>query len=129
MSESEFPCPCCGYLVFDGEPGTHSLCPICGWEDDFVQLRYSALEGGANRFSLYQAQKNFAQFAASEPSLKSMTRAASPGVVRDPQWRPLDPAIDSILEDDPDGQVGWPVGVDLTLYYYWRGPYPRNVGK
>lgn len=38
--QTKFPCPCCGYLVFDREPGFHQVCPICGWEDDLSQLRF-----------------------------------------------------------------------------------------
>ena len=41
------PCPSCGHLVFDEEPGSYSICPVCGWEDDLSQLRF-VTTGGAN---------------------------------------------------------------------------------
>jgi hypothetical protein len=46
-----YPCPCCGCLTivsFDhGPPGTHAICPVCSWEDDYLTD-----EGGANPKSL-----------------------------------------------------------------------------
>jgi hypothetical protein len=26
---TRYPCPCCGYLVLDEEPGSYEICPIC----------------------------------------------------------------------------------------------------
>jgi hypothetical protein len=37
-----FPCPCCGYRVFQRPPGNHEKCPVCLWEDDLSQLRFPA---------------------------------------------------------------------------------------
>jgi anaerobic ribonucleoside-triphosphate reductase len=31
---ARWPCPCCGYQVFTGPPGSYEICPVCGWEDD-----------------------------------------------------------------------------------------------
>jgi hypothetical protein len=28
-TKAQYPCPCCGFLVFDEEPGSFSICPIC----------------------------------------------------------------------------------------------------
>ncbi|MEU0987837.1 CPCC family cysteine-rich protein [Streptomyces sp. NPDC005953] len=36
---SFYPCPCCGRLVHQSPPGSFQICPVCGWEDDLVQLR------------------------------------------------------------------------------------------
>jgi hypothetical protein len=55
-----YPCPCCGYLVFEEEPGSYDICPICFWEDDLSQLRWLDSAGGANRPSLIEAQVTFA---------------------------------------------------------------------
>lgn len=40
------PCGCCGFLVFEEPAGSHSICRVCGWEDDAVQLANPTLEGG-----------------------------------------------------------------------------------
>jgi hypothetical protein len=56
-----YPCPCCGYLVFDRAPGSYALCPICYWEDDALQLEFATtLAGGANQLTLAAAQQSFA---------------------------------------------------------------------
>lgn len=85
------PCPCCGFLVFDGPPGTHDICPICNWEDDRGQLDDPTFAGGANRVSLMEAQENYRAFGASIASAKSRVRAPGPGDVREPGFEPFDP--------------------------------------
>ncbi|WP_374227976.1 CPCC family cysteine-rich protein [Rhodococcus qingshengii] len=50
-----FPCPCCGYLVFQKSPGSDDHCPICFWQDDNVQLPCPDFAGGPNRRSLVEA--------------------------------------------------------------------------
>jgi len=85
MSEgARFPCPACGFLVFDEAPGSFNLCPICGWEDDDVQLRYPILTGGANRYSLWQEQQRLLK-------RYPLTVRETKGIERDPRWRPLKP--------------------------------------
>ena len=61
-----YPCPCCGYLVFQRQPGGSERCPICLWEDDLAQLRFPRLPGSANHVSLEDAQHNFADFGSAE---------------------------------------------------------------
>ncbi|HWE61551.1 MAG TPA: CPCC family cysteine-rich protein [Chloroflexota bacterium] len=62
---ARFPCPCCGFLTLSrAPPGTYELCPICYWEDDFVQFNDPEYRGGANRESLAEARQNFAAFGA-----------------------------------------------------------------
>src|SRR5436190_23116503 len=46
-----YPCPVCGYLVFDEPPGSYAICPICFWEDDAIQLGFPLMGGGANSIS------------------------------------------------------------------------------
>ncbi len=57
------PCRCCGHLTI-GEYNEFEICPVCFWEDDLIQARDPDYEGGANRVSLRQAQKNYAAFGA-----------------------------------------------------------------
>ncbi len=63
---SLFPCVCCGHLVHDQLPGSHQVCPICGWEDDLAQLRFPEMPGSSNTVSLAEAQRNFQTYGASE---------------------------------------------------------------
>lgn len=113
-----FPCPCCGYLVFDEPPGSFDICPICFWEDDAAQLRFVA-RGGANRVSLLEAQQNCTEFGVSEPGIAANARPPSQTEPRDPEWRPLDPLRDRIEEPDPTVPYGSSHSLGTALYY-WR---------
>lgn len=67
MNNELYTCPCCGYITLEGcPPGTFEICEICYWEDDNVQFEDPFYEGGANRVSLYVAQRNFMKYGASE---------------------------------------------------------------
>ncbi|WP_366876866.1 CPCC family cysteine-rich protein [uncultured Brevundimonas sp.] len=92
--DGPFACPCCGYRTLDEAYGCYEICPICFWEDDPVQLHNPVLAGGANRVSLVEAQLSFAQHGTSELRLAGHVRRPGPADVRDPGWRPVDPARD-----------------------------------
>ncbi|HVI41567.1 MAG TPA: CPCC family cysteine-rich protein, partial [Anaerovoracaceae bacterium] len=63
----KYRCPCCGYYTFDNKPdGGYDICKVCFWEDDPIQLEDPTYEGGANKVSLIQAQKNYQEFGACE---------------------------------------------------------------
>lgn len=32
-----FTCPCCGYITLESEH-EYDICPICFWEDDWIQF-------------------------------------------------------------------------------------------
>jgi hypothetical protein len=110
---TQFPCPCCGYLVFIGPPGTDEICPVCVWQDDVSQLRFPKCGGGANKPSLIDAQKNFLSLGVGNPA----GGASCPS--RDVAWRPIEHAD---LPPDADGHFeGRPsYPADLTELYYWR---------
>jgi hypothetical protein len=113
----KFPCPCCGHLVFDFQPGFHQLCPICGWEDDLTQLRFPLMPGSSNGVSLQDAQENL-----------GTTRSPVEGEEVEPGWRPLDPAVDNV--EHPSRGVGYADSyplADTTVLYYWRPTYWRRV--
>lgn len=83
-------CPCCGYLTLDDpQPGSFELCPICFWEDDSAQSANPDDEGGANRQSLRQSERNFADFGAYDSSMCRNVRPVSEADRRDPNWAPL----------------------------------------
>ncbi|MGI6284115.1 CPCC family cysteine-rich protein [Caproicibacterium lactatifermentans] len=53
-------CPVCGKAVFK-HADDFEICPVCGWEDDGVQLDEPDLEGGANEMSLNEAREAYRQ--------------------------------------------------------------------
>src|SRR5581483_339967 len=66
VSSMTYPCPCCGYLVFNEPPGSYGICGICFWEDDAVQLAFPDLAGGANKCSLMDGQVAYEKYGACE---------------------------------------------------------------
>lgn len=70
-----YACPCCGFLTLSKEPpGTFEICPVCYWEDDYVQYNNPNLTGGANKESLNQARQNFKKFRASSKKVLKFVR-------------------------------------------------------
>jgi hypothetical protein len=117
-----YPCPCCGYLVFEEKPGSYDICPVCGWEDDLSQLRFPTT-GGANA-PLIERQAAFAEPA--EWARTSVTPEEL-GYRRDRDWRRLDPAVDDIERPVRGVEYGMTYERDLTAYYYWRKKPPRSA--
>jgi Cysteine-rich CPCC len=118
-----FPCPCCGYLVFDESVGSYDICPVCGWEDDVSQLRFPHTTG-ANRVSLIEAQTNFAAEDDGDPG-SGVARAAAAGIVRDPGWRRIDEAKDNVEDQVPGVNYGMTYPPDKTRLYYWQPTFWR----
>ncbi|MGB1110469.1 MAG: CPCC family cysteine-rich protein [Gammaproteobacteria bacterium] len=125
-----FPCPCCGYLVFRHQPGSHSVCPICRWEDDLGQLRFPNMPGGANTESLARSQRNFNDFGAASKRTWEQSREPNELDDRDPQWRPMDGDRDNPEEPSRgvDYMDSYPVE-DTTVLYYWRDTYWRRYSS
>jgi Cysteine-rich CPCC len=83
-------CPCCGYKSLKTEYyGSYSICPICFWEDDQIQLEDPTYAGGANKLSLIDCQKNYIKFGACEWDMKHYVRPPYPDEVKDENWKPL----------------------------------------
>ncbi|MGB6962400.1 MAG: CPCC family cysteine-rich protein [Candidatus Acidiferrum sp.] len=122
---NNFPCPCCGYLVFTGPPGSYDICPICFWEDDLSQLRFVRTDG-ANRVSLTQAQRGFANDGVSESKFKKHVRKPGKDDSRDPKWRPIDESLDNIEDSVRGTNYGLTYPTDSTSLYYWRPNYWRR---
>ena len=99
-----YPCPCCGYYMFDEPPGSYVICSICFWEDDAIQLETPTYSGGANTPSLIESQANFASLGAMEERLLDHVRKPDAQDMRDPRWRPATEK-DCGTDDEP---------------YYWR---------
>jgi hypothetical protein len=79
----EYPCPGCGFLVL-GEPpgGTFSICPVCDWEDCYVQFHDPLYDGGPNGISLADHQGHVLDRLPLSVREHGEFR-------RDPQWRPV----------------------------------------
>jgi hypothetical protein len=115
---AQYPCPCCGHVVFDEPPGSYDICKVCFWEDDIVQLRWPD-RGGANRPSLIEAQHNVRTVGAVEERLVQYVLPAGPSEPVDPAWRPFDPDRDEIEEHRSGFDYGMTYSDDRTTYYYW----------
>jgi Cysteine-rich CPCC len=111
---SEFPCACCGFLVFDQPAGSFALCPVCNWEDDPVQLQFPGTPTGANSGSLYECQVRFLQVVPPD-------RQIHRGFRRDPTWRPLrlEEATNREGEPKTGRQYFDAISYDAPAYY-WR---------
>ena len=130
MEEGDFPCPCCGYIVFRHPPGSHKTCPICQWEDDLAQLRFARMPGSANTVSLEEAQQNFADFGAATRRRVIEARTPLDEETRERAWRRLDAGRDNI--EEPMRGVGYAESYpfdDPTVLYYWRGTYWRRFAS
>lgn len=100
MNAEMYTCPCCGYKTLENEPpGTYDICPICFWEDDPIQYEERYYAGGANRFSLVEAQKNFKKFGACDGNALAYVRKPNKYDVIDPNWQPY-PIHESVRNEE-----------------------------
>ncbi|GAA2162896.1 MULTISPECIES: CPCC family cysteine-rich protein [Glycomyces] len=118
----KFPCPCCGFLVHDSV-GSSAICEICRWEDDVVQLRWPDYQGGANRLSLIESQRNYQRLGAVNEEFVARVRAPRTNEGRDTGFRYADPEIDN-FEPSGDASGNWPS--DYEVLYWWRPTYWRR---
>jgi hypothetical protein len=109
-----FPCPRCGFDVFAEPPGSYEICPLCGWEDDHVQLRFPGLAGGANHGSLCETQ-------AKVLKMLPLDLTQLRGYRRSPGWRPLRPEECQPDAAAPrDGMEYTRAAVQAPPPYYWQ---------
>ncbi|GAA5196915.1 CPCC family cysteine-rich protein [Microbacterium jejuense] len=75
----KYKCNCCGYFTLDDpENGSYEICPVCFWENDWVQNNDPSYWGGANKPSLIEARRNFERYGAVEQRLAGYVRAPLP---------------------------------------------------
>jgi hypothetical protein len=115
-----FPCPACGFLTFSEPPGSYEICEICGWEDDHVQLAHPRMQGGANRESLVEAQREaIDRFPLDRQSIDRHRR--------DPEWRPLTSEEAAVSENAPRSATDYfHAATAEEPTYYWRKPHPSR---
>ncbi|MFL0250650.1 CPCC family cysteine-rich protein [Clostridium neuense] len=83
----KYKCPCCGYYTFAEKPdGNYDICEVCFWEDDPIQLKDLAYDGGANHVSLIQARENFFKFGACEREMIIHVRKPKPDELKGIDW-------------------------------------------
>ncbi|MFE9647271.1 CPCC family cysteine-rich protein [Streptomyces sp. NPDC006365] len=119
---NSYPCPCCGHLVHENPPGSFRVCPVCGWEDDLVQLRWPGAKG-ANRYPLIEAQQLYRQVGVADPVFaRRFVGQANPG-----RWS-LDSVTSCrrsmILSLMGVMEAEWPE--DRTRLYWWRPHFWRR---
>jgi uncharacterized Zn finger protein (UPF0148 family) len=109
----KYPCPACGFIVFEEPIGSYDICPICGWEDDHVQLKHPTLIGGANKNSLYERQQTWIKkMPLDVKEYKDFKRAD--------KWRPL--TAEECTPQSAEPQTGLEyfntAGEDNPKYYW-----------
>lgn len=50
-------CACCNRMEVD----FYDICDICGWQNDLLQNKKADYKGGANKMSLNEAKKAYAE--------------------------------------------------------------------
>lgn len=56
-NDKKYPCPVCGTLCLSEEIGSFDICPVCGWEDDYVSHRWEDMMGPNGDWTLNAARK------------------------------------------------------------------------
>ena len=88
QSNGKFYCECCGYNTLYEKPnGTYQICTTCYWEDDPIQSAEPDYKGGANKVSLNQAKRNFAEFGACERDMIKNVNKVHKADVRNPKYK------------------------------------------
>jgi cysteine-rich CPCC protein len=101
-------------MVFEEGPGSHDICPVCGWEDDDVQLRHPGMAGGANQRSLWEDQQDLLRRVP-------LTVLVQDGFERDPTWRALKPDEVATVGAPRTGlDDSHPAGESESPHYYWK---------
>ena len=77
MPAMSFPCACCGYRTLPSPSPSDEICPVCFWQDDFVDNQDTDVLG-PNRVTLSVARGNFERFGASEERLRGYVRPPRP---------------------------------------------------
>lgn len=108
-------------------PGSYAICPVCFWEDDAIQFRWPTMDGGANKVSLIDAQRNYLDFGACDQNGRRFVRPPAPGEPLDPDWRPIDVTRDSFEVWGAEDWAPWPAEPSVLCWWlptFWRRDQP-----
>ncbi|HKO26074.1 MAG TPA: CPCC family cysteine-rich protein [Solirubrobacteraceae bacterium] len=72
-----FPCPCCGYRTLPARSPSDEICPVCFWQDDFVDNQDRDVLG-PNHVTLSVARANFLSLGACEERWVGRVRPPRP---------------------------------------------------
>lgn len=116
-----YPCPACGFEVFESASGSYDICAVCDWEDDDVQLRFPAMRGGANKESLVEWQVRVLRQLRFGVTVHNGYRRCS-------DWRPLtqDECNETIRTPTSGREYFDAVGAEEPLYYWRKRQPPRT---
>lgn len=59
-------CACCGYKSLESNSDVGEICPLCFWENDFLDPEDLFETSSANYMTLYQAQENYKNYGCSK---------------------------------------------------------------
>ncbi|MGN0553251.1 MAG: CPCC family cysteine-rich protein [Oscillospiraceae bacterium] len=71
----KYVCKCCGNAAMNSAD-EYDICPVCFWERDFYQEKNPDSSDGANKVSLNEAKRNYAEFGACEKRFMLNVRKA-----------------------------------------------------
>lgn len=74
MQKKKNQCPCCLNYTLDDDIWRFDICPVCNWEDDWIQRDDIDYWWWANVLSLREARENYKNFWWSDPVFKDSVR-------------------------------------------------------
>lgn len=119
MNKYKYPCPCCGYIVFE-KPGDDAICTICSWNNNYEYINPTVGGGEPNRYSLYQCQRNYINFGASIEEFANKVRKPTKDDIKDPEWEIYNEKKhgEKVKKNKALHWENWPK--DGSELYYWK---------
>jgi len=72
MKKELYQCPCCDYYTLP-ERFWYIICPVCFWEDDWLDINNIDEISGPNNITLKEWRKNFLRYWACDINMKKNT--------------------------------------------------------
>lgn len=66
-----YQCPCCDYYTLE-DRASYSICPVCYWEDEGLDLDRLDTISAPNHITLRQARSNFVRYGACDEGAVSL---------------------------------------------------------
>ncbi|MFI1562571.1 CPCC family cysteine-rich protein [Streptomyces sp. NPDC020490] len=100
-----------------------------GRGDDGVQFRWPTMDGGADKVSLIEAQRNNQDFGACDQHSWRYVRPPAEDEPLDPAWRPIDLTRDSLEDWAAEDRTPWPDDRSVLCWWlatFWRHNHPAS---